>query len=90
MCQTSLPSPAYATEQRPVYDAPGGYAGTEFTVALSRRFPTFWVGCFVRYQTLSGAVFLNSPLIRSDFALSAGVGIAWVIRQSERQVEAPE
>ena len=83
-------SPAYATEQRPLYDAPGGYAGTEFTVALSRRFTTLWVGGFLRYQILSGAAFLNSPLIRSDYDLSAGVGIAWIIGQSDRRVDARE
>ena len=83
-------APAYATVQRPVYDARGGYAGTEFTVALSKRFPTLWVGGFLRYQTLSGAVFLNSPLIRSNFDLSAGVGIAWIVHQSDRGVDASE
>ena len=83
-------TPAYATAQRPVYDVRGGYAGTELTVALSRRFPNLWVGGFLHYQTLSGAVFLDSPLIRSHFDVSAGVGIAWIIRQSERGVETSE
>jgi MipA family protein len=81
---------AYAMTGRPAYDAPGGYAGTELTLALSRRFPTFWVGGFLRYQDLRGAVFSNSPLIRSNFDLSAGVGIAWIIHQSDRSVEASE
>ena len=81
---------AYAMAGRPVYDAPGGYAGSEFTLALSKRFPAFWVGGFMRYQDLRGAVFSDSPLIRSNFDLSAGVGIAWIIHQSDRSVEAGE
>jgi outer membrane protein len=82
--------PAYATAQRPIYDPPAGYAGAEFTIALSRRFPTFWVGTFVRYQTLGGAVYVNSPLIRSHSDLAAGVGIAWIVSRSDRRVEASE
>lgn len=83
-------SPAYATAQRPVYDVPAGYAGTEFTMAVSKRFRTVWVGAFLRYETLSGAVFINSPLIQSHFDVSGGVGIAWIMWQSDRGVEASE
>ena len=82
--------PAYATTQRPAYDPPAGYAGTEITLALSRRFPIFWVGTFLRYQTLNGAVFMNSPLIRSNSDLAGGVGIAWIVGHSDRAVEASE
>jgi len=83
-------SPAYATVQRPVYDPPAGYAGTEITIALSKRFATFWVGSFLRYQILNGAVFVNSPLIRSHSDVAAGVGIAWIVSHSDRAVEASE
>jgi MipA family protein len=83
-------APAYATAQRPAYDPPGGYAGSEFIVALSKRFETVWVGGFLRYETLSGAVFMDSPLIRSQFDVSGGLGFAWVICHSDRQVEASE
>jgi outer membrane protein len=83
-------SPAYATVQRPAYDTAGGYAGTEVIAALSRRFSTFWVGGFLRYETLGGAVFIDSPLIRSHSDVSAGVGIAWIISHSDRAVEASE
>lgn len=83
-------SPAYATAQRPVYDPAAGYAGTEFTMALSKRFRTVWVGAFLRYDSLSGAAFINSPLMRSHFDVSGGVGIAWIFWQSARGVEAAE
>ncbi len=83
-------APAYATAQRPAYDPPGGYAGSEFTMALSKRYRTIWVGGFLRYQSLTGAAFIDSPLIRSHYDVSGGVGIAWVFWQSERGVEASE
>ncbi len=82
--------PAYATPARPTYDPPAGYAGSEIIVAVSKRFDGFWVGGFLRYETLSGAVFLNSPLIRSHVDMSGGIGVAWVIGRSEREVEASE
>ncbi len=70
--------------------APGGYAGTEFTMAMSKRFRTVWVGGFLRYESLNRAVFMDSPLIRSHYDVSGGVGIAWVVWQSDRDVEASE
>ena len=83
-------SPAYATAQRPAYDPPAGYAGSELIAALSKRFESFWVGGFLRYEYLGGAVFMDSPLIRSQFDVSAGLGVAWVISRSKREVEASE
>ena len=83
-------SAPYATAQRPLYDAPGGYAGSEIIVALSKRFESFWVGGFLRYENLSGAVFIDSPLVRSHFDMSGGLGVAWVICRSAREVEASE
>ncbi len=83
-------APAYATALRPAYDPPPGYAGTEITLALSRRFPIFWVGGFLRYQNLAGAVFANSPLIQSHSDVAGGVGIAWIVGHSDRTVEASE
>ena len=43
---------------------PGGYAGWRATTAFSRRFGNAWLGAFVRYDNLHGAVFAPSPLVR--------------------------
>jgi outer membrane protein len=83
-------APAYATAQRPAYDAPAGYAGTEIILALSRRFNSVWVGSFLRYATLNGAVFSASPLVQTHSDVSGGLGIAWVFWRSAREVEASE
>jgi MipA family protein len=83
-------APAYATAQRPAYDAPAGYAGTELILALSKRFHSLWVGSFLRYETLHGAAFIDSPLVQRHSDMSAGVGMAWVFWRSQRGVEAGE
>lgn len=77
-------APAYATAARPAYAASGGYAGTQFTLTLSRRFGRYWLGAFTRYDTLRGAVFADSPLLRRRSALAAGVALAWVFGVSSR------
>jgi outer membrane protein len=83
-------APQYATAARPAYDAPGGYAGTQVLAALTRRYPKFWVGAYVRHDTLAGASFAESPLVKRDSYWSGGLGVAWIIRQSSRLVESPE
>lgn len=77
---------ADATAQRPAYRAPGGYAGWQALAATSRRFGRTWVGAFVRYDNLRGAVFESSPLVRRDHAMTAGIGVSWVFATSDRLV----
>ena len=83
-------APQYATAERPAYDAKGGYAGTQFLTSLTKRFPRYWVGGYVRYDTLSGAAFDASPLVKQNSYWSAGVAVAWMITQSTHLVEANE
>jgi outer membrane protein len=82
--------PQYATPTRPAYDAPGGYAGTQTLVSLTRRYPSFWVGAFLRHDTLAGASFESSPLVQRDSYWFGGVGVVWILRQSSRLVESEE
>jgi MipA family protein len=79
--------PQQATPSRPAYEAPGGYAGTQFNWTFTKRFPNYWIGAYMRYDTLSGAVFVNSPLVARNYYWSAGFGIAWIIGRSSRMVE---
>jgi len=78
--------PIYATASRPAYRASGGYAGWQALAATSRRFGNTWVGGFVRYDSLAGAVFEDSPLVRSKHAFTAGIGISWVFARSSELV----
>lgn len=79
--------PQFATPERPAYQAGAGYSGALALVSLSRRFPRFWVGGFARYDTLKGAAFETSPLVRRDYAFMAGIAIAWIIAESDKRVE---
>jgi MipA family protein len=83
-------APQYATASRPTYEATGGYAGSQAITALSKRFPRFWVGAYVRYDTLSGAAFADSPLVVRNSYWSAGFGISWMLHTSSRMVEVPD
>ena len=82
--------PAFATPTRPAYSAPGGYGGTQLTLSTSRRFPSFWVGAFARFDQLSGAVFDDSPLIRRQQAFAFGFAVAYVFERSGTLVESDE
>jgi outer membrane protein len=83
-------APQFATPTRPAYAARGGYAGMQFIVAASRRFNGFWIGAFLRADTLRGAVFEGSPLVRRDTYVAGGAGIAWILGESRERVETPE
>lgn len=80
-------APQYALPGRPAYQAPGGYAGTQALVSLTRRFPTFWAGAYLRHDSLAGASFEPSPLVKRDSYWTGGIGFAWMIARSSRLVE---
>jgi len=80
-------TPQEATATRPAYQATGGYSGTQFVADLTKRYPKYWVGGFVRYDTLAGAVFADSPLVRREHYWAAGVIFAWMIGRSSHMVE---
>ena len=76
----------FATPTRPAFDAASGYSGARIGATLTKRFPKFWVGAFVRYDRLAGAVIDDSPLVKRDDSLMAGVGVAWILLRSEIMV----
>jgi outer membrane protein len=83
-------APQYATATRPAFEAPGGYAGTQLLLALSKRYANTWVGAYVRHDWLQGAAFIASPLVQQRSYWSGGVGFVWMIRASSRMVESDE
>lgn len=82
--------PAEATPARPAYDAAGGYSGTQAMVTLTRRFARYWVGGYVRYDALSGAVYEDSPLVETKHAVAGGIALSWIFGESSRRVEVAE
>jgi hypothetical protein len=83
-------APQYATPQRPTYHASGGYAGSQVLASLTKRYPKFWIGFYMRHDTLTGASFENSPLVRSHNYWSGGIGMAWIVGHSSRLVDVPK
>ena len=84
-------SPQYAIPGiRPSYNAKSGYSGTLLVLAVSKRFDQVWFGAFSRYDELTGAVFENSPLVKTRHSFMAGFGLAWVFGQSSTLVEASQ
>lgn len=80
-------APRFASDSRPAYDARGGYSGTHVLTAISKRFPGYWVGAYLRYDNLHNAAFADSPLVRRQNYVTGGIGIAWMIGKSRRMVE---
>lgn len=78
--------PRYAQPDRPAYSASGGYSGTQFVASLSKRFDKFWLGGFVRYDTLRSAVFADSPLVERQHAWMGGLGMTWMLGESTQTV----
>ena len=81
-------APAFATAARPAYEASGGYSGMQAIAALSKRFENYWVGAFVKGDSLHGATFVDSPLVRRKYAFAAGFAVAYVFAKSSERVEA--
>ncbi len=79
-------APAEATASRPAYAAGGGYSGFQFIAALSKRYPKYWFGSFLRYDGLASADFEDSPLVAQKRYLAAGFGVAWIIGESTTRV----
>ena len=69
---------ADALPTRPVYDADGGYSGWRGTLSYSKRYAQFWLGGFVRYDSLRHSVVEASPLVSKPDAWFAGIAVGWV------------
>lgn len=80
---------AYATDERPTYETSSGYSGLRWTTSVSKRFRSYWFGAYVRYESLTNAVFDDSPLVKQQHSLAAGVGFTWIFSESPMIVDVP-
>jgi outer membrane scaffolding protein for murein synthesis (MipA/OmpV family) len=69
-------APQYARTDRPAYEAHGGYAGLQATLSASRSFGPWSVFGFVRADSLSGAAFEDSPLVKQRSNTAFGFGVS--------------
>ncbi len=79
-------SAADATATRPEYRARSGYGGWQTLAALSHRRDRWWVGAFIKYDDVSGAVFADSPLVTRRRQVSGGIAISYVFASSSTLV----
>ncbi len=71
-----------AIATRPAYKADGGYSGFRGTFSYSKRYGQFWLGGFVRYDSLNHAVVEDSPLVSEKNAWLAGFAFGWIFLDS--------
>jgi outer membrane scaffolding protein for murein synthesis (MipA/OmpV family) len=83
-------APQFATATRPSYRAPGGAAGWRLVGGASRRFGDFWTGVFVAGDSVRGARFEDSPLVRRRETLAFGVALSWVFATSNQRVSSED
>lgn len=79
----------YATANRSVYPADGGYGGLRISLNLQRQFEHVWLGAFARWDSLHEATFNDSPLVERDSYHIVGLAATWVLSRSSRTTTAP-
>lgn len=77
---------ASAAAARPAYQAKGGFAGMQYILGVSKRYDKTWVGAFVRYDSLRGATFADSPLVRTRNYVAGGIAVSWILGESKERV----
>lgn len=77
----------YATADRPAYRARAGYGGLGISSFVAGRLTdSFSIAAYARWDTLEGAVFEDSPLVREKNNWVFGVALIWRIVKSDRTV----
>ncbi|MDH3510110.1 MAG: MipA/OmpV family protein [Gammaproteobacteria bacterium] len=78
--------PAFATPERPAFNAKSGYLGTDFTVNLLRRLnDSFELLLGARVSSHQGAANEDSPLFTDDMTYSVYAAFTWKFWESERR-----
>jgi outer membrane scaffolding protein for murein synthesis (MipA/OmpV family) len=80
-------SAAQAVPGRPAWSASSGYGGWQVTGTLTRRYGKFWVGGFLRGDSMAGAVMDDSPLLKKKLTVMGGIAVSWVFMESEARVD---
>jgi len=80
-------APQYVTGTRAAYDAESGYSGSRITLTLSKRFDKLYFGLFARYDDLSAASFIDSPLVKQKDSFMIGAALSWVFKTSNKRTQ---
>ena len=68
----------FVTANRDYYEAKAGYSGYKTSLGISKKLEQLWIGSFIRYYSLAGSSFGNSPLKRKNSAIYGGIFIAYL------------
>jgi outer membrane scaffolding protein for murein synthesis (MipA/OmpV family) len=72
----------FSTATRPEYKSDAGYGGSFIDYSINYKTKKFVYWTLLRYQSLHGAVFEDSPLVLTDDYYFIGFGFAWIIAGS--------
>lgn len=78
--------PCYSTATRPAYSSGGGYGGSTLTLGLSKAYKQLIFNAFVSADFLDGAVFEDSPLVKTKTSVMSGFSVAWIFFKSDKKV----
>jgi outer membrane protein len=76
--------PAYATSSRPSYSAGSGYSCSTLSVGFNKEHKQLIFNAFVSMDFLRGAVYEESPLVKTKNSFMYGFTVSWVFLKSEK------
>ncbi len=76
-------APEFVTQNRPLYQASGGYGGVFSRVGFYRQLGPWRFGVALRYDNLKGATFEDSPLLETTDYASVGFVVTRRLWQSK-------
>jgi outer membrane scaffolding protein for murein synthesis (MipA/OmpV family) len=75
-------APEFTTAARTEYKSGAGFGGSFANYRLSYKTNDFVYWAFIRYQSLRGAAFEDSPLVLQNDYYFLGVGFSWIFAHS--------
>ena len=72
----------YSNASRPEYKSDAGFGGSFAKYRLTYKTSNFVYWTFIRYQSLRGAVFEDSPLVLQKDYFFVGLGFSWIFASS--------
>jgi len=76
-------NPQDVTTTRAEYHPGGGYSGSRITLTVARYTKHYFLGAFARIDNLSGAAFVDSPLVETRHYFVYGFAFAWTFMASK-------
>ena len=73
---------AFATANRPFFEADKGYSGLFVDLVSNWRKNDFIYFAFIRYQNLNNTAFEDSALMEDESYVSVGLGLVWIFADS--------